>query len=283
MTSFFITATLLLWPAVLRAQDKQQSPADILKSIKQDFKKYEENYAKKWREAKTDKEKLALFASKQTHDFALRAFELARAHPEDPVAFDALAWMVTGGVEYCPETLAALSLMQQKYAADKRITPICQHARVYRVFYGGTETLLHTVLEKNPDRTAQATACFTLAVVLHDYAGFAKSMQDPVRAKRMEKSLPAEALKRIKSSGADKLEKESEEFYERTIAAYSDVKSPGHIRTFGQRAEAALFERRHLQVGKQAPGIEGVDLEGKKFRLSDYRGKVVVLDFWGNW
>jgi cytochrome oxidase Cu insertion factor (SCO1/SenC/PrrC family) len=36
-------------------------------------------------------------------------------------------------------------------------------------------------------------------------------------------------------------------------------------------------------VGKRAPEITGEDIDGKKFKLSDYRGKVVLLDFWGNW
>ncbi len=31
------------------------------------------------------------------------------------------------------------------------------------------------------------------------------------------------------------------------------------------------------------PEIEAEDLDGVTFKLSDYRGKVVVLDFWGNW
>ena len=36
-------------------------------------------------------------------------------------------------------------------------------------------------------------------------------------------------------------------------------------------------------IGKAAPEIEWEDLDGKAFKLSDYRGKVVLLDFWGNW
>ena len=36
-------------------------------------------------------------------------------------------------------------------------------------------------------------------------------------------------------------------------------------------------------IGKVAPEIEGKDVDGKKFKLSEYRGKVVVLDFWGDW
>lgn len=35
--------------------------------------------------------------------------------------------------------------------------------------------------------------------------------------------------------------------------------------------------------GLPAPEIAGEDLDGVPLRLSDYRGKVVLLDFWGNW
>jgi AhpC/TSA family protein len=37
------------------------------------------------------------------------------------------------------------------------------------------------------------------------------------------------------------------------------------------------------QVGEMAPDIAGEDIDGKSFKLSDYRGKVVMLDFWGDW
>lgn len=29
--------------------------------------------------------------------------------------------------------------------------------------------------------------------------------------------------------------------------------------------------------------IEGNDVDGQQFKLSDYRGKVVLLEFWGFW
>jgi hypothetical protein len=49
------------------------------------------------------------------------------------------------------------------------------------------------------------------------------------------------------------------------------------------QAKDALFEIENLQVGCTAPEIAGVDVEGQAFKLSDYRGKVVLLDFWGFW
>jgi len=50
-----------------------------------------------------------------------------------------------------------------------------------------------------------------------------------------------------------------------------------------QQAKDALFEIEHLQVGCTAPDIVAKDTDGVAFKLSDYRGKVILLDFWGFW
>ena len=47
--------------------------------------------------------------------------------------------------------------------------------------------------------------------------------------------------------------------------------------------EQASFMVRALTVGKTAPEAAGQDLQGNAFRLSDYRGKVVVLTFSADW
>lgn len=49
------------------------------------------------------------------------------------------------------------------------------------------------------------------------------------------------------------------------------------------RIDGVIFEAENLAVGMPAPEIEAEDLDGVKFKLSDYRGKVVLLDFWGDW
>lgn len=55
--------------------------------------------------------------------------------------------------------------------------------------------------------------------------------------------------------------------------------------TYGAIAEAYLnpLSPADLAPGKPAPEIEGIDHNGKPMKLSDYRGKVVLLDFWGDW
>lgn len=45
----------------------------------------------------------------------------------------------------------------------------------------------------------------------------------------------------------------------------------------------AIDLREKFGVGNTAPDIQGIDLLGVSLKLSDYKGKVVLLDFWGDW
>jgi len=47
--------------------------------------------------------------------------------------------------------------------------------------------------------------------------------------------------------------------------------------------QAASGAKGGFEVGSIAPEISGKDLDGKPMKLSEFRGKVVVLDFWGFW
>lgn len=38
-----------------------------------------------------------------------------------------------------------------------------------------------------------------------------------------------------------------------------------------------------LSPGDTIPNIKGEDIDGIKFKLSDYSGKVIMIDFWGDW
>ena len=69
-------------------------------------------------------------------------------------------------------------------------------------------------------------------------------------------------------------------------AAIQDLKSAIKLApksTFGKRAAGTVYEVRHLQVGMKAPDIVGKDTDGVTFKLSDYKGKAIMLDFWGDW
>ncbi len=62
-----------------------------------------------------------------------------------------------------------------------------------------------------------------------------------------------------------------------------DEKLPGDARTFAE-AEADLIRSiRHGTVGSKVPDLVGSRLDGAPERLSDYRGRVVLLDFWATW
>jgi hypothetical protein len=79
----------------------------------------------------------------------------------------------------------------------------------------------------------------------------------------------------------DRNPKEAEKVFEEVAAQYPDV--TGYRTSLADMAKSQLFEIRNLKIGQVAPDITGKTVDGKKLKLSTYRGKVVVLDFWGDW
>jgi thiol-disulfide isomerase/thioredoxin len=148
------------------------------------------------------------------------------------------------------------------------------------------EKLLRAVLEKSPYRAVRGQACLALAGFLRRKATLARAVglpHKPEDTRWVEKIYGAEEWKRLRSADPAKLEAEAERLYERVLAEFADV-YPDRMRDpLGKQAQAALFEMRELAVGKFAPEIEGGYLDGKPLRLSDQRGKVVVLTFWATW
>ena len=50
-----------------------------------------------------------------------------------------------------------------------------------------------------------------------------------------------------------------------------------------EKANGYLRNIRALQVGSIAPDFSGTNVDGNEIALSDYRGKVTYLVFWGFW
>ena len=242
-----------------KPQDKPATPAEEFRAIKLEFDTARLESAKASREAKTDEEKKeAREKAPDPQEFAAKFMDLAKKYPQDAVAIDALMWVVSNLRTGAEVEKAIDELFKSHIDSDKLgvLIPVLGNARSGRP----NEPRLRMLLEKSPHRIIQGQACFSLAQL----------------AKQR-----ADAVGRQKNPAAEKAAKDAETLFEQVVEKYGDVQYGRG--TLGAAAEGDLFELRFLSVGKIAPDIEAEDLDSETFKLSDYRGKVVMIDFWGHW
>jgi cytochrome oxidase Cu insertion factor (SCO1/SenC/PrrC family) len=101
----------------------------------------------------------------------------------------------------------------------------------------------------------------------------------PAVARRYEGLYGKNYLDTLRRQDRARAVAEVEAVFEQAAAKFGDVKLP-FGGTVGDSAKIELFAIRYLAVGKVALEIEGPDQDGKRFKLSDYKGKVVLLYFW---
>ena len=216
---------------------------------------------------------------RQPREFAGKFLELAESHPQDPVAVDSLVWVISS-IRRGDEPARAVDLLLANHIDNERLAEVCQ--KVMRVPSLHAEKLLREVLDKSPHQNVQAQACFLLANYLKNELMIVEQIEgQPELVQRIAQSYGEDFSKHLASLDEKTLGREREQLYERMVKSFADVEAFGG--TLGDVAERGLFEIRHLSVGRVAPEIEGDDIDGDPFKLSDYRGNVVVLDFWGHW
>jgi hypothetical protein len=213
--------------------------------------------------------------------------ELAEKHPNDPIALDALmqaVWLVNTvpwPVEMVGEDPArprAFELLQRDHIRSDKLGPLCQ--RVSHGFCTEYDAFLRAVLAKNPHESVRGTANVSLGHFLNNrLQRIDLCREQPDAATEFAGLYGKEYLAELLQQDRNKALKEIEVVFEQAAEQYADVKLPGGD-TIAEQAKTELFTIRNLSVGKQAPDIEGEDQDGKRFKLSDYRGKVVLLDFW---
>ena len=211
--------------------------------------------------------------------FAKQFLSLAEKNPKDPVAVDALLWIVKN-VRGRSETTRAIELLKTNHLDSKKLGPACEVVAKARSL--AAEKLLRILLKKSPHAEVQAHACYSLATLLKSEAIVVDQLRAaPELAPRVLQYYGKDYGKHLSSLQPDKLAKQRQQVYETMLKSFADVSIQD--RTLGEISKKALFAIRHLSVGGVAPDIKGEDISGKQFKLSSFRGKVVMVTFWGHW
>ena len=207
-------------------------------------------------EASSDEERNRYRASiPSAEPYAERVLAALQAEPERSDAIEGLNWLLTQCL-HLPQGRAALDLLAIRYLNHPGIAPavrLLESAEPEK-----TAPLLDKIRTQNPNPEARAAATFSLAQQL-----FRQSESDPDSSARSQSKTRASEL------------------FQTIVTDYPSV-SIGGFRLADQAA-AMLFEIQNLTPGATAPEIVGTDQTGQTFRLSDYRGRPVVLVFWGDW
>lgn len=173
-----------------------------------------------------------------------RFLELARAYPDSTTEFQCLSFVVRL-VDSLNKQDEATSILIEKYANDERLRKVLPAL-------GNTSNprngeYLEALINNSTSRSIRADA--TLGLI-----GFLSP----------DKGTSNERLK---------------DLFKDLKTTYADVDILGGGK-HGLWARSIEYKALNLSVGRPAMEIGGEDLKGESFKLSDYRGKVVVLSFW---
>jgi len=188
------------------------------------------------------------------------AIELAKEDPKDATGFAAALFVIEKAGPYGAgkEMAAAVGIIAEHHASNpkvKAVLPVIGKAGP------AGKKFLEAAAETSTDKEVKGIALLYLGTMA------AEQIDDGADAKKIEEAIAA-------ATG----------YLDKAIAEAPTAK----VGTSTVAKEAAtqlenIKAIKFLTVGQPAPEIETTLLDGKKVKLSESKGKVVLLDFWATW
>jgi AhpC/TSA family len=227
-------------------------PAAELKALTDGYTSAERAFFVAFRQAKTDAERDELWKTRHpARDFLPRFQALAQRAQGTETGARAILWIIEKGNDAGNQEAVkeAVRTLPTTYVRSPVIEGGVRDLRSLSWSIGAKEcaSALRTIIEQSPHRPVKAGASYTLATIL---------LQS--------------------SEGGQTARAEARSLLETVKTEYAET-------PYAKEAVSYIFELENLQIGMKAPDFEATDQDGKTFRLADYQGKVVVLDFWGFW
>ncbi|SIO28256.1 Peroxiredoxin [Singulisphaera sp. GP187] len=231
-------------------------------ALVQAFENGRREYVAAFRKAKTEAESARAIAEKRPDEkrFIAGFLAIAERDPASPIAAKAANWILTH-TPFDPDP-KAVEIIASHHVTSDAIGPLCQAIGFSTTQENGV--LLRRILERNPHRQVRAAACIGLSQHLL-FVG----------------NRPSRTAKESGSKRAIAMQTEAEMFLNRAIAEYGDVQQDGRL--IADTAREILADIHTHGIGVTAPETEGRDADGKRFKLSDFKGRVVLLTFAGIW
>jgi peroxiredoxin len=246
-----------------------------LKQLREEYDRAVEAFEKARDEAHEREARARATASfrGQCRKLAGRFAALARENPGDDMALEALAWVLEEAPAAAEADGAAQTLL--RLHADKPATRHLAGRLLVRTPSPAAEKLLRGLAAKTPDTGAGARSQLRLAAFLTRTADHARSLRDDEGRGRLRQDYEPALAQYLLGLDPQALTGEAQ----RLVAAVTAGATGGPEADYARRLAVEI----RLGVGRVAPDIDGQDIDGRPMRLSDYRGKAVVLKFWGTW
>ena len=274
---------LLMSPMLIAQDDKKEDAKQEDATVAERFNEAASAYGKVDRQAarkarkaedKEEKDAIAKEAAETKAELFAEIVKLSEEAEEDKDAVTILEWIMSNGDKDAKN--AAIMKIMTDYVESEEVANFARS--MMREPGARSESILRKLIKDNPHDRVKAFSTMSLAVMLNGLSN-ASELKGSRRA-RFIKDLGDGGEEFLEKWTKEAIEEEITSLYKSVINDYGDL--PYGRGTLGEVAEKQLFML-NLQIGKVAPDIEGTDLDEVDFKLSDYRGKVVVIDFWGDW